>query len=119
MWISPARSDIAYIGLDEDPDSRTRRRAKASSVMQTPTTGRKARDASWHAMARAPPAGPGDPMTRILRACLSHCPEAQASLSKAFKFRVVTAARASHGTARVTGTVGLSPASPFQARRRR
>lgn len=29
MWISPARSDIAYIGLDEEPDSRTRRHTKA------------------------------------------------------------------------------------------
>jgi hypothetical protein len=37
MWISPARLDIAYIGLDEDPDSRTRRRANASSGMQTPS----------------------------------------------------------------------------------
>ena len=29
MWISPARSDIAYIGLDEEPASRTRRHTKA------------------------------------------------------------------------------------------
>jgi hypothetical protein len=37
MWISPARSDIAYIGLGEGSGSSTRRRAKPSSGMQTPS----------------------------------------------------------------------------------
>ncbi len=43
MWISPARSDTAYIGLDEEPDSGTRRHTKANrqafgAMITIPTT---------------------------------------------------------------------------------